>query len=323
MFSSPKKGLILMFLVFSPVILYSQAKSVPALDDFAYYSDLNNKEIRLQEYKDNEESLKIKLLQLDIINKSRKKYRASPVKLDILASRVANRMCNEAAENNYVSHWNLAGEKPYHRYAFAGGYDHVSENAYGEWTTGNIGSSNSEILKMMESGHGSFMAERAPNDGHKKNIIDKTHNYVGIGFYGSESQFRYYEEFIDRFLVFENIPSVLKINESGSITVRTDGTNFLYFLIIYREKFPVPLTVAQLKKTGSYQDYTSEEFMNLAGWELVRYREGNTYNIPLRFPREGSYYIHIYLDKKEITKPGTLNTKGKMEGCGIVIKVEK
>ena len=82
-------------------------------------------------------------------------------------------MCREAAENNYISHWNLAGEKPYHRYAFAGGYDHVSENAYREWTTGNYNNSHSEIFKKMESGHGSFMSERAPNDGHKKNIIDK------------------------------------------------------------------------------------------------------------------------------------------------------
>ena len=56
------------------------------------------------------------------------------VKLDILASRVANKMCREAAENNFIGHWNLAGEKPYHRYAFAGGYDHVSENAFGEWS---------------------------------------------------------------------------------------------------------------------------------------------------------------------------------------------
>jgi hypothetical protein len=275
------------------------------------------------EYKDNDESLRMKLMQLDVINRSRKKNRASPVKLDILSSRVANRMCKEAAENDYVSHWNLAGEKPYLRYAFAGGYDHVSENAFGEWTTGNYDISHSEISKKMAAGHSSFMSEKAPNDGHKKNIINKTHNFVGIGFFATENQFRYYEEFIDRYFEFENIPAKLKINESGSITVKTDGSYFLYYLLIYREKLPVPLKVAQLKKTGSYQDFTSEEYMKITAWELARHRDGNSYNIPLKFPTEGLYYIHIYLDKKEITNPTSLNTKGKTEGCGIVIRVEK
>jgi uncharacterized protein YkwD len=313
----------LLLLSLFPIGLFPQGKANSAIDNLKLYMELNRKEVRMMEYKDNEEALKIKLTQLDVINKSRKRNRVSPVKLDILASRVANRMCREAAENNYVSHWNLAGEKPYHRYAFAGGHDHVSENAFGEWTSGNYSDSNSEISKMMESGHKSFMSERAPNDGHKKNIIDRTHNFVGIGFFASENQFRYYEEFIDRYFDFENIPSELKINESGSITVKTNGSYFLYYLIIYREKFPVALKVAQLKKTGSYQDFSNEEYMKLAAWELALYRHGNTYAIPLKFSREGLYYIQIYLDKKEIKNPSALNTKGKTGGCGIVIRVEK
>jgi uncharacterized protein YkwD len=313
------------FLIISlfPVCLFSQSKSKLATEDIDNYKELNNKEMRLVDFKDNDEALKIKLVQLDVINQSRRRNRVSPVKLDILASRVANRMCREAAENNYVSHWNLAGEKPYHRYAFAGGYDHVSENAYGEWTSGKYNNSYSEISKMMASGHGSFMSERGPNDGHKMNIIDKAHNYVGLGFFATENQFRYYEEFIDRYFEFENIPSSLKINETGTITVRTDGSNFLYFLIIYREKIPVPLKVAQLKKTGSYLDFSNEEYLKIAAWDLSRYRVGNTYSIPLKFSKDGLFYIHIYFDKKELKNPVSLDTKGKTEGCGIVIRVEK
>jgi len=43
----------------------------------------------------------------------------------------------------------------------------------------------------------------------------------------------------------------------------------------------------------------------------------------MKFAKEGLYYIHIYLDKKEIKKPSSLTTKGKIQGSGIVIKVEK
>ena len=291
--------------------------------DFETYQRLNESEQRLIEFRDDDEALKLKLIQLEIINNSRKRFRAAPVKLDILASRVANKMCREAAQNNFVGHWNLAGEKPYHRYAFAGGYDHVSENAFGEWSSDNYVTSSSNISYLMKSGHNTFMAEKAPADGHKKTITDKSHNFVGIGFYLSGKQFRYYEEFIDRYLEFENIPGEVRIDEPCSITVKTGSGNFLYYLIIYREKFPLPLTQAQISRKGSYDDYTNEIYLKIPAWDLYSYKSGSSYKIPFRFSKEGLYYIHIYSDKKEITGPSSLNTKGKSSASGIVIKVYK
>jgi hypothetical protein len=292
-------------------------------DDLNNYLKLNESEQRLIEFKDDNEALKLKLIQLDIINSSRKKYKAGPVKLDILASRVANKMCRDAVEKNFVGHWNIAGEKPYHRYAFAGGYDHVSENAFGEWSSDNYIVSASNISSMMKSGHGTFMAEKAPNDGHKKTIIDKSHNYVGIGFYLSGNQFRYYEEFIDRYFEFEDIPEEVKVDEPCSITVKTKGEDYLYYLVVYREKYPQAMTPDQIKKKRSYEDYTNEEYLKMPAWDLAGYKSGTSYKIPLRFSKEGLYYIHIYSDKKEITKPLSLNTKGKTPASGIVIKVNK
>jgi hypothetical protein len=217
----------------------------------------------------------------------------------------------------------MAGEEPYLRYAFAGGYDHVSENAYGEWSSDNYSVSSSLIGSMMSSGHGKFMSERSPNDGHKQNIIDKSHNFAGIGFYISGNQFRYYEEFIDRYLEFENIPVAVKADDKCSITVETNGQCYLYYLVIYREIWPRPLTPAQIKRRGSYQDYTNEEYRNIVAWDLARYRNGTIYKIPLSFSKEGLYYIQIYTDKKEITKPASLSTKGKTPVSGIVISVNR
>jgi hypothetical protein len=45
------------------------------------------------------------------------------------------------------------------------------------------------------------------------------------------------------------------------------------------------------------------------------------YTIPLSFTKKGLYYIQIFSDKKEITKPSSLTTKGKTPESGIVIKV--
>lgn len=314
------KIFLLLFIV-NPV--YSQSKILSEADEFEYYKSENNKETRLSEFKDNDEALRIKLIQINIINNSRNRYRAGPVKLDILASRVANKMCKEAAENEYVGHWNMAGEKPYHRYAFAGGYDHITENAFGEWSSENYINSWSGISAMMKLGHESFMAEKSPNDGHKRTIIDESHNYVGIGFFLGGNQFRYYEEFIDRHFEFENIPGSVKIGEPCSITVKTTDESYIYFMIIYREQFPSDLTPAQLMRKGSYNDYTDEIYLQSPSWDIAQYKDGDTYKIPLTFSKEGLYYIHLYYDNKEILKPSSLNTRGKTPVSGIVIRVYK
>lgn len=313
-------GIILLIMPRSILPTRDSEEDIESLEN---YIRLNEKEKRLSEFKDDEESLKLKLIQLEIINKSRKKFKALPVKLDILASRVSNKMCLEAAKNEFVGHWNLAGEKPYHRYAFAGGYDHVSENAFGEWSTGNYDVSSAKISELMKAGHATFMSERAPDDGHKKTVIAKEHNYVGIGYYLKGRQFRYYEEFIDRYFEFKNIPSEVKVNEQFNITLNTGGNNFLYFLVVYHDKFPKEMSVAQINKKGSYSDFGEEEYQSITAWELSRYRNGTLYQIPLKFAKEGLYYIQIYSDKKEIKKPLSLSTKGKTPYSGIVIKVTR
>jgi uncharacterized protein YkwD len=318
-----KRVLFIIVLIYQHYLLFPQEKDPARNSEFELYKQTNEQELRLAEYKDDENALRIKLVQLEVINRSRQKFRVPPVRLDILASRVANKMCREAAENKYISHWNLAGEKPYQRYAFAGGFDHVAENAFGSWSSIKYEISSSLISKMMLQGHQTFMAERAPYDGHKKNITDKTHNFVGIGYYVTENQFRYYEEFIDRYLEYEKIPTDLKVNEESLITVRPIGRGFLYFLIVYRDNLPRPQKISQLSKKGSYEDFSDEEYLRIPGWDLSQYRYGNSYKIPLVFANEGLYYIQMFLDKKEITGNMTLSTKGKSPVSGIVIRVSR
>lgn len=317
-----KKISLAIILITLALPVFPQASEAPQKGEFAMYRSLNEQEMRLAEYRDNDEALSMKLVQVAIINESRKKHGAAPVKLDILASRVANKMSREAAENGYVSHWNLAGEKPYHRYAFAGGMDHVSENAYGEWTSGGYEQSTKLTSEMMKAGHQRFMDEKAPYDAHKKNIIEKAHNYIGIGFYITRDHFSYYEEFINRELEFSNIPVSMKVNEQGKITVDTKGKSYLYFMMIYRENFPQPRKASQLKNTGGYEDYSNELYRQVPTWDLAKYKQDFVYTIPVKFTKPGLYYILIYTDKKENTGQSALSTKGKPPVSGIVISVK-
>lgn len=290
---------------------------------FNVYSKQNESESRLSNYKDSDEILKLKIIQLAIINKSRARYKAQPVELDILASRVANKMCKEAAENNFTGHWNMKGEKPYHRYAFAGGFDHVCENAAGISTSGSFEVANENIKKFMKECHKSFMAEKAPNNGHKKTCIDKHHNFVGIGVYLINNQFRYYEEFLDRYYTFKDVPIEVKTDQEFSFEVETGKDNYLLFCVVFREKFPKSKSSSRLKLKGGYKDYSSKKACEIKPWELAKLREGNKYELTFKFKRSGLYYIQIYQHKKEYENPSSFSTKNKIQGSGIVIRVEK
>ena len=308
--------ILVVILICMPASITTSSSELNLIDE---YIRLNEAEKRLPEYKDDIEALRLKLAQVDIINESRKKYRAEPVKLDILASRVANKISIEAAQNDFTGHWNLIGEKPYHRWGAAGGHDHVTENTYGEWTTGKYEISSGTIAAMMKNGHDAFMKEKAPNDGHKQTTINKYHNFVGLGFALTENRFRYYEEFIDRYIEFKDIPSNVKTNEELRINVKPMNGEFLYFLIVYRDRPLVPMAPEQIRRRASYPDFGDEEILKIPAWELAKFRSEDSYSIPLKFSKEGIYYIQMFLDKKEIITHTQISTKGKDPASGIVI----
>ncbi len=313
---------VLLILISFGQRLYSQNQKEISDSVFNKYRLLNHQEKRLIEHKDDDETLYLKLVQLSLINKNRKRYRAKPVKLDILACRMANKMSKEACLNGYTSHWNMLGEKPYHRYAFAGGYDHVSENAYGETTSNILENTNKNRAYLMKKAHDVFMKERKPRDYHKQTCIAKNHNYVGIGMYLTKHSFRYYEEFIDRYYKFSNIPDKIKVNQEFSIEVTVRPRKYLYFLEVFLEKFPEPIKPSVLNKKGGYRDFSSSSVMSMAPWKLAQYRKGNTYNLKFKFSRPGLYYLHMYEHNKEYKQPTSFSTKGKLQASGIVVRVD-
>lgn len=337
-----KASLLIIVFLFSTLSVLGNKNISDSL--FNEYKVLNDSELRLPEFKDNDEILRWKLMQLEVINESRDRRKRQAVKLDILASRVANKMCKEASDKGFVGHWNTAGEKPYHRYAFAGGHDHVSENAYGESikTIGfSIGSEDmldslenelfdeprysndsSTVLYYMKKGHGEFMKEKAPYDGHKQTVLNQWHNYVGIGYYMGKDNFRYYEEFTDQYYEFLEVPTKVNRNEEFTIKLKTQEGQYLYYLVAYYEKALKSKKASLLSFKGSYSDYSNKTALEMEPWELPKYRTGQVYELKLKFKKPGLYYIQMYQDKKEIKKPKSYNTANKCQASGIVIRVE-
>jgi len=237
------------------------------------YRELNDAETRLLEYKDDDERLAIKLELLDYVNASRAKHGAKPVELDILASRVANKQAREAAEKVFTGHWNSAGEKPYHRYAFAGGVDHVAENAAARWSSANLKPDGA--LEYAKRAHDDFMAEKAPYDGHKQTVIKKEHTHVGLGYWLVGKQFRYYEEYVDRYFEYISAHSAVLANQAFKIEVKPPEGQWLYALIAYYEPKPKPMTPAEINAKSSYGDFTDTQAMALWPFQLKRKDDGS------------------------------------------------
>ena len=294
-------------------------------EEFEVYKALNDGEARYSEYRDSDDILRMKLFQLAYINKRRADYDALPVALDILASRVANRMAMEASESDFHGHWNTRGETPYQRYAFAGGLDHVSENAAAMMSTQALPSGLGDYQRNMQSLHDDFMAEIAPNDGHKVNCIDVNHNFVGLGAAFHKNQFRYYEEFLDRYLEFVDVKTSASAGESFKIKVKPLSPElFVYFAVVYYEDFPRPMSPAEINSRGSYPDFTDKTVLTLGPWDIMREDSSGAYNIPMKLAERGLYYVQIYLSDTEYDPKSTsaVSTEGKIQASGLVIRVE-
>jgi uncharacterized protein YkwD len=288
----------------------------------AAYQKLNNEESRLIEFKDNEELLNIKIKQLAVINASRKKHKAQPLKLDILASRVANQMAADAAKNNYSGHFNLKGESPYHRYAFGGGNDHVVENAASTSKSVQFDPTPDNILAGMTELHQAFMSEKAPNDGHKQTCIGKTFTHVGIGVAWSGTEFRYYEEYIDRYLQFGTFNTQVKAGNSVTIAVKPiDAAYHMYSVIVYHEESPKKMTAKQVSAIPSYADYSNHVVLNLPPWELPAADSKGFFNLSIATSKKGLYYVQFFLDTKPY-KSGKATTQGKIIGSGVVLEAK-
>jgi len=320
------------FLVAAPLALLAQVPASPAAPNVpaqaapgsgpegleAYLAE-NEAEPRLAEHKDSPEALGLKLSALALINKERAAAGSPPIALDILASRVANRHALESARAGYTGHWNLAGEKPYHRWAAAGGRDHVSENAGGLDSSGPLNPAG--IPGFIGRLHGSFMAERPPSDGHRRNVLEKGHTQVGLGYALEGGRFHYYEEYLDRYFELIEGPERIAAGELASWRFLPKAGYQVYAIIVYWEAFPRPMTPAQLEASGSCPDYTNRTILSLWPRDFAAAEDGSV-SFSASWIERGSYYVQVYLDTQAPPRSGRFSTVGRIQGSGLVVRVE-
>jgi uncharacterized protein YkwD len=123
---------------------------------------------------------------LTLINNSRAQAGKAALVMSSAVRSVARAHAQDMATRNYFSHTSPEGLRVWDRLDRAGiGWSYLSENlGFGQ----GYGTPSDAVRAM----HNSMMAEVAPNDGHKKNILNSLAGRVGIGVAKTASNKVYY-----------------------------------------------------------------------------------------------------------------------------------
>jgi hypothetical protein len=231
-------------------------------------------------------------------NRERRDYGLSQLKLDDPASTVAVDHARQMVEGLFLSHWGRDGQKPYHRYSFAGGSDAIQENcaSYDDVSTFSL----DEIEESAAQLHKAMFDEKPPNDGHRRTILYPHHTHVGFGIAVVPDHIRIVEIYISRYVEVPRTPRRAapgtRLTFSGKLL---NPRHSLEGIHVYYEPLPKPPPIEWLRKLRSYGlPETHEEL-----WPRLSY--GNVYEDgtkgTIEISSRGDFRTPVTLFKK----PGT------------------
>ena len=197
-------------------------------------------------------------IMVDLINEDRRKAGLDSVTWDETAAKSARQHVQEEADNGYISHWGMDGEKPQRRYSLAGGLDAVNENeSVTLWLEGGFHGVSKDQLQTIVAEHESAMVnEQPPNDGHRKNILDPHHTGVGVAIAVGKYGVVMAQEFTNHYSVMTQPPLTATPGSTITLKGRIDKGYQIKGIYSVWESYPQPMTREQLMKTQSYSDPT-------------------------------------------------------------------
>lgn len=248
-----------------------------------------------------------------LINRDRAAAGLRPVAYDLLAAKVGDEFCRESATKRHVGHFDLAGRAPYLRWGEAGGVDYHSQN-FGAHTRFG-GPITESVESMLLESHRSMMAERPPDDGHRRTILDPIFTHVGIGCALVDGEFRMTEEFVRRVAEWVELPAEpLRAGTNAAFAFKLpSGWNPGPIEIAF-EKPTKALTAAEIGRRGSYA-YPSPAIHRLmpalpAGGQWLsggghgNYERGVAGRYDILVPLDhgpGNYYVLVYAAQGDVS----------------------
>ncbi len=235
---------------------------------------------------------KLEEYMIRLINENRQANGLSKVVWDSTASMSGQQHAHEMAGHNYMSHWNLEGYGPDHRYALVGGQDSVWENVYKY--SGPAPASPKEWREYISNAQASLM----DSEGHRANILapERTHIGIGIGYNPGEGVLTIAQEFVNRYVVLRPLPkNMFSLGDTIIIKGRVDNRAKNPLINLAYEPFPAPQTVTELRDgPGTYESPAEfYEAINLEVDNKGRFEEAITLN---NNNQAGLYHIRIWVE---------------------------
>jgi hypothetical protein len=208
---------------------------------------------------------------LALVNWDRKAEGLQPVEFDDVATRAAQRHAEDMARKGYRAHWGSDGSVPEQRYSEAGGQHLVHENV-----TCLFDGKNRELepnptfsAEELEIAERTYMEEKPPNDGHRKNILIPTHNRLGVGLARAKglevkdpetkklatkevTPLCLAQEFVDVYGEYDELPTTARAGQSITVAGRVDAPAEFGGVGIAHGPLPDELYPSDLNSTSTY-----------------------------------------------------------------------
>ncbi len=247
---------------------------------------------------------------LEQINNERKALGLSELKYDTRAARVGDEFCADSARNFFIGHWDLEGRAPYLRWALGGGVDYHAQNFASQSKI--PGPLTESVETLLLSAHARMMAEKPPDDGHRRTVLDPAWTHVGIGAALAGGEFRMTEEFSRQNLEWIEIPArPLPAGMFALFAAKLPSRWNLAFIEVGYEPVPPPLTREQIRKRGGYTYPPSCKRLRVRLSHPRLYKDDTQGEIavdssgifrtaiPLTQGR-GNYYIYVFADEGDV-----------------------
>lgn len=188
----------------------------------------------------------------ELVNAERGANKLTKLSWDVLATSAGQLHAEEMATQQFLSHWNQQGYGPDIRFNLIGGTEWVQENVFGSWNRYTDGRPVpiDDWKAQVKAAFDSWMA----SPGHRANILDPAHTHLGVGIaYNSQTgDLRMTQEFINRYIELEAIPSVASLGDTIYISGRLLKGAVNPIINLAYEPFPKPITNETLNSTSTF-----------------------------------------------------------------------
>ena len=199
---------------------------------------------------------------LAIVNWDREGEGLQPVEFDDVATRGAQRHAEDMAKKGYRAHWGSDGSVPEQRYTEAGGEHLVHENVTCliDGKKRALDPNPTFSAEELEIAERTYMAEKPPNDGHRKNILIPTHNRLGVGLARAKAlegegspPLCVAQEFVDVYGEYDELPKTARAGQSITVAGRVEAPVEFRGVGIALGPLPDELYASDLNSTSTYQ----------------------------------------------------------------------